>query len=360
MAINEFNPQHRGRGGSRRPRLVAVQHRHAAVLRLRRHRQRHQPAADLRPAAPARRRPRPRAPPPWWTRPMPRRTMAPCRLRRWSSGSSSARPPTWARPPTTRAPGWSTRSRPCSWPSRSTATARRAARCSSNKTSLNATVNAGQPQLQRRRHQRGRHVPDRHPDGVRPPDDGLERHRHGQPELRRRRPTSTARGNTDSYAVHTFSGAGRGRQPERQHHLERPQVGGVAFETLFDPQGDVAAYSLLGANQSGFGHVEVHNPMAGTWTAVIFTVSNAPYFGPGPVLLLSPSSSTRLGRSRLVPHAQARADRHVHGEGHRRPGRRRGAQAAPGHRQQQRREHPGLLRVRSFRSARAAARSAAR
>jgi hypothetical protein len=41
----------------------------------------------------------------------------------------------------------------------------------------------------------------------------------------------------------------------------------------------VAAYSLIGTNQSGFGHVEVHNPMAGTWTAVIFTVSNAPHFG---------------------------------------------------------------------------------
>ena len=26
--------------------------------------------------------------------------------------------------------------------------------------------------------------------------------------------------------------------------------------------------------------MEVHNPIAGTWTAVIFTVSNAPYFGP--------------------------------------------------------------------------------
>src|SRR5207302_10343654 len=57
-------------------------------------------------------------------------------------------------------------------------------------------------------------------------------------------------------------------------------IGGVAFETLFDPAGNVAAYSLIGTNRSGFGHVEVHNPMPGTWTAVIFTVSNAPYIGP--------------------------------------------------------------------------------
>ena len=76
------------------------------------------------------------------------------------------------------------------------------------------------------------------------------------------------------------------------------QIGGVAFETLFDPQGNVAAYSLIGTNQSGFGHVEVHNPMAGTWTAVIFTVSNAPYFGARSSSPTRPSSSTRRVRSR--------------------------------------------------------------
>jgi hypothetical protein len=47
------------------------------------------------------------------------------------------------------------------------------------------------------------------------------------------------------------------------------------FETLFDPQGNVAAYSLIGSDESGFGHVEVRKPAAGTWTAVIFTVNNA-------------------------------------------------------------------------------------
>ena len=82
-----------------------------------------------------------------------------------------------------------------------------------------------------------------------------------------------------------------------------------AFETLFDPQGNVAAYSLIGTNQSGFGHVEVHNPMPGTWTAVIFTVSNAPYFGP-----VQFSYSTRavpLGRSvsPVLPDARRRGSR---------------------------------------------------
>ncbi len=87
-------------------------------------------------------------------------------------------------------------------------------------------------------------------------------------------------GNTDYYAKRTF------RVPSGADNLNGnitwndEQIGGVAFETLFDPAGNVAAYSLIGTDQSGFGHVEVHNPMPGTWTAVIFTVSNAHYFGP--------------------------------------------------------------------------------
>ena len=57
-------------------------------------------------------------------------------------------------------------------------------------------------------------------------------------------------------------------------------IGGVAFETLFDPPGHVAAYSLLGTDQSGFGHVEVRHPPPGTWTAVIFTVTTLRTSGP--------------------------------------------------------------------------------
>lgn len=87
-------------------------------------------------------------------------------------------------------------------------------------------------------------------------------------------------GNTDSYALHTFSVAAGTGNLNGDITWNAQQIGGVAYETLFDPQGNVAAYSLIGTNQSGFGHVEVHNPMAGTWTAVIFTVSTAPYFGP--------------------------------------------------------------------------------
>ena len=87
-------------------------------------------------------------------------------------------------------------------------------------------------------------------------------------------------GHTDFYALHTFSvpaGAGNLNGNITWNDLT---IGGVAYETLFDPQGNVAAYSLLGTNQSGYGHVEVHNPIAGTWIAVIFTNSTAPFFGP--------------------------------------------------------------------------------
>ena len=87
-------------------------------------------------------------------------------------------------------------------------------------------------------------------------------------------------GRTDFYAVHTFTVSSGADNLNGNITWNDQTIGGVAFETLFDPAGNVAAYSLIGTNQSGFGHVEVHNPMPGAWTAVIFTVSNLPYFGP--------------------------------------------------------------------------------
>jgi subtilisin family serine protease len=82
-------------------------------------------------------------------------------------------------------------------------------------------------------------------------------------------------GNLDSFAVHTFtvpSGAGYLNGNITWNAASGPTA---VFETLFDPQGRVAAYSLIGTDHSGFGHVEVRQPMAGTWTAVTFTVRNA-------------------------------------------------------------------------------------
>ncbi len=91
-------------------------------------------------------------------------------------------------------------------------------------------------------------------------------------------------GNTDSYAIHTF------HVPAGADYLNgnitwngaATANGTSVFETLFDPQGSVAAYSLIGTDHSGFGHVEVRHPSAGTWTAVIFTVQNASVYS-GPV-----------------------------------------------------------------------------
>ena len=87
-------------------------------------------------------------------------------------------------------------------------------------------------------------------------------------------------GNTDHYALHTFSVPAGADNLNGNITWNAQSAGGRVYETLFDPKGNVAAYSLLGTNKSGYGHVEVHNPIPGTWTAVIFTVSTGPFFGP--------------------------------------------------------------------------------
>jgi subtilisin family serine protease len=82
-------------------------------------------------------------------------------------------------------------------------------------------------------------------------------------------------GRTDSYAIHTFNVPAGADYLNGDITWNAASKGTSVFETLFDPQGRVAAYSLIGTDQSGFGHVEVRKPSAGTWTAVIFTVDNA-------------------------------------------------------------------------------------
>ena len=51
----------------------------------------------------------------------------------------------------------------------------------------------------------------------------------------------------------------------------------VVRETLFDPAGRLAMYSLPqgGPFGSGFAHVDVHDPQPGTWTALIWSIENA-------------------------------------------------------------------------------------
>ncbi|HEX4240185.1 MAG TPA: S8 family serine peptidase [Steroidobacteraceae bacterium] len=47
----------------------------------------------------------------------------------------------------------------------------------------------------------------------------------------------------------------------------------LVYLGLFDPSGREAAYSLAQGSDSGYGHVDVVAPAAGTWTAVIWTFS---------------------------------------------------------------------------------------
>lgn len=148
-----------------------------------------------------------------------------------------------------------------------------------NTTALNATVNAGQPATM----SVGVTNEGSAPQTVTPTVSGRPTTLSsdtGSVTLSSSSPTYIdGEGNTDFYALHTFNVPRGAGNLNGNITWNAQQIGGVAFETLFDPQGNVAAYSLIGTNQSGFGHVEVHNPMPGTWTAVIFTVSNAPYFG---------------------------------------------------------------------------------
>src|SRR5262249_52465969 len=82
-------------------------------------------------------------------------------------------------------------------------------------------------------------------------------------------------GNTDRYATHSFTVPAGADYLVGDITWNALSTSSAAFETLFDPSGNVAAYSLIGSDRSGFGHVEVRKPAAGTWTAVIFTVVNS-------------------------------------------------------------------------------------
>jgi hypothetical protein len=59
-----------------------------------------------------------------------------------------------------------------------------------------------------------------------------------------------------------------------QAQSSQGQPGTVVYETVWDPAGNVAAYSLLG-NSTGHGHVEVRKPAPGNWTAAIWTLKNS-------------------------------------------------------------------------------------
>lgn len=67
--------------------------------------------------------------------------------------------------------------------------------------------------------------------------------------------------------------------------------------TLFDPQGRMAAYTYQANGEvSNYGHIDVRNPSAGTWTAAIFTPATAPYNG----VVHYDLASSRFGKLGIV------------------------------------------------------------
>jgi hypothetical protein len=78
-------------------------------------------------------------------------------------------------------------------------------------------------------------------------------------------------------------------------------------ETLFDPFGRLAAYTLP-QGPGGFNHVDVHDPVAGTWTAVFWTRVNATVYTGGFQFLFTtqsfqPFGSVSPSSRRLAPGA---------------------------------------------------------
>jgi Subtilase family len=82
-------------------------------------------------------------------------------------------------------------------------------------------------------------------------------------------------GTTSAYELHQFDVPAGARWLDADITWNgRDQRNSRVRETLFDPFGRLAAYSLP-QGAGGFGHVDVHDPAAGTWTAVLWTQKNA-------------------------------------------------------------------------------------
>ncbi|TMC02742.1 MAG: hypothetical protein E6J41_29425 [Chloroflexi bacterium] len=81
-------------------------------------------------------------------------------------------------------------------------------------------------------------------------------------------------GTTGAYELHQFTvPAGTDRLDGDIAWDGKDQRNSRVRETLFDPFGRLAAYSLP-QGPGGAGHVDVHDPAPGTWTAVLWTQKN--------------------------------------------------------------------------------------
>ena len=74
----------------------------------------------------------------------------------------------------------------------------------------------------------------------------------------------------------------------------------IAYISLFDPTGRLAAYSLPQGAGSGYGHVDVVNPVSGTWTAAVFVRTSGASSYAGPVQF-SWSASRNVDLGRVFP-----------------------------------------------------------
>jgi Subtilase family len=83
-------------------------------------------------------------------------------------------------------------------------------------------------------------------------------------------------GTLREFTLHQFTvPAGAQRLDGDITWAQQAEPGAVVRETLFDPVGRLAIYSIP-QGTGGFGHVDVHDPMAGTWTAVLWSIKNGP------------------------------------------------------------------------------------
>src|SRR5439155_24016084 len=104
-------------------------------------------------------------------------------------------------------------------------------------------------------------------------------------------------GRRSEYTLHQFA------VPEGTQRLDadltwaaQAQPSSTVRETLFDPAGRLAMYSLPQGAGGGFGHVDVHDPLPGTWTAVIWAIENASVYTGGVQFSFSSSRFEPFGR----------------------------------------------------------------
>jgi hypothetical protein len=90
-------------------------------------------------------------------------------------------------------------------------------------------------------------------------------------------------GRPAAFVLHQFDvPAGAQRLNAEITWAAQAQPASTVRETLFDPFGRMAMYSLPQGAASGFAHVDVHDPVPGTWTAVIWAIKNGSVYN-GPV-----------------------------------------------------------------------------